>query len=97
MKTATGWTTVTSSKKKLKKHPLDQRRILFTRNSQSYACDPRDIMFEVNKALANTRAHTTIRLIKMRYTDKGNLSAVMRDNVCAEDLLEYTPTIMSVV
>jgi hypothetical protein len=59
---------------------------LFARNSQSHACDPRDIMFEVNKVLANMRAHITIRLINIRYTNKGNLSAVIRENVCAEDL-----------
>jgi hypothetical protein len=56
----TGWTTVTNSKKKSKKHPLDQRRVLFARNSQSRACDPRDIMFEVNKALAHARAHVAV-------------------------------------
>jgi hypothetical protein len=43
-------------------------------------------MFEVNKVLANMRAHITIRLINIRYTNKGNLSAVIRENVCAEDL-----------
>ena len=32
---AAGWTTMTNGKRKLKKHALDQRRILFTRNSQS--------------------------------------------------------------
>lgn len=54
------WTTVTNSKKKLKKHPRDQRRVLFVRNVQSHECDPRDIMFEVNKALAHARAHVTV-------------------------------------
>lgn len=94
-KTATDWTTVTNGKKKLKKHPLDQRRILFTRNSQSHACDPRDIMFEVNKALAHARAHVAVRLINLRYTEKGNLSGVMRENACAEDLLEFATAVMS--
>jgi len=31
-----GWTTVTRGKKKLKKHPRDQRRVLFVRNVQSH-------------------------------------------------------------
>jgi hypothetical protein len=48
-----GWTTITSDKKKVKKNPLDQRRVLFVRNSQSRDCDLNDIMFEVNKALAH--------------------------------------------
>jgi hypothetical protein len=93
----TGWTTVNNGKKKSKKHPLDQRRVLFARNSQSRACDPRDIMFEVNKALAHARAHVAVRLINLRYTEKGNLSGVVRENACAEDLLEFTPAVMSVM
>lgn len=64
------WTTATNGKKKVKKHPLDQRRILFVRNVQPHTCDPRDIMFEVNKALAHARANVTVRLIKMGYTEK---------------------------
>jgi hypothetical protein len=39
----------------------------------------------------------TVRLIKIRYTDKGNLLAVIRDNAYTDDLLEYAPTMMSVV
>jgi len=93
----TGWTAVTNGKKKLKKHLLDQRRVLFARNSQSHACDPRDIMFEVNKALAHTRAHVAVRLTNLRYTEKGNLSGVVRENACAGDLLEFTPAVMSAV
>jgi hypothetical protein len=93
----TGWTTVTNGKKKTKKHPLDQRRILFVRNVQSYDRDPRDIMFEVNKALANARAHVTIRLIKMGYTEKGNLTGVMGENACAEDLFAHAQAVMAAV
>jgi hypothetical protein len=95
--TATGWTTVTNIKKKVKKHPLDQRRILFSRNVQTHTCDPRDMMFEVNKALAHARAYATVRLIKMGYTEKGNLTGVMSENACAEDLLEFAPTVMAAV
>ena len=84
------WTTVTSGKKKVKRHPLDQRRILFVRNVQSHTCDPRDIMFEVNKALAHARAKGTVRLIKMGYTEKGNLTGVLGKNACAEDLFAHT-------
>jgi hypothetical protein len=91
------WTTVTNGKKKAKKHPLDQRRILFVRNVQSHTCDPRDIMFEVNKALAHARAKVTVRLIKMGYTEKGNLTGVLGENVCAEDLFAHAQAVMAVV
>jgi hypothetical protein len=91
------WTTVTSGKKKVKKHPLDQRRILFVRNVQPHTCDPRDIMFEVNKALAHARAKVTVRLIKMGYTEKGNLTGVIGENACAEDLFAHAQAVMAVV
>jgi len=93
----TGWTTVTNGKKKTKKHSLSQRRILFVRNAQSSNCDPRDIMFEVNKALANARAHVTVRLIKMGYTDKGNLTGVVGENACADEVLAYASAVMAAV
>jgi hypothetical protein len=92
--TAAGWATVANRKKNPKKHPLDQRRILFVRNSQSHQCDPRDIMFDVNKALAHARADVMVRLVKMKYTEKGNLSCVLSEHACAEDLLEYAPAVM---
>lgn len=92
-----GWTTVTNGKKKLKKHPRDQRRVLFVRNVQSHSRDPRDIMFEVNKALAHARAHVTVRLIKMGYTDKGNLTGMLSENACADELLNYAPVVMAAV
>jgi hypothetical protein len=95
--TTTGWITVTNGNKELKKHPLDQRRVLFARNSQSHACDLRDIMFEVNTALAHTCAHVAVRLINLRYTEKGNLSGVVREIACAGDLLEFTPAVSSTV
>lgn len=92
-----GWTTVTNGKKKLKKHPRDQRRVLFVRNVQSHSCDPRDIMFEVNKALAHARAHVTVRLTKMGYTDKGNLTGVLSENASADELLKYAAVVMAAV
>ncbi|KHN93671.1 Endonuclease/exonuclease/phosphatase [Metarhizium album ARSEF 1941] len=92
-----GWTTVANGKRKPKKHPLDQRRILFARNVQSHSCDPRDIMFEANKALANARAHVTVRLIKMRYTEKGNLTGVVSQHACADELLNYATVLMAAV
>jgi uncharacterized coiled-coil protein SlyX len=95
--TVAGWATVANPKKKLKKHPLDQRRILFIRDSRSHHCDTRDIMFDVNKALAHARADVAVRLIKLKYTEKGNLSGVLRENACAEDLLEYAPAVMAAV
>jgi hypothetical protein len=58
------WTPVTNGKKKVKKHTLDQRRILFVRNIRPHTCDPRDILFKVNKALANARAQVTARLVQ---------------------------------
>ncbi|KAI7712086.1 hypothetical protein KC353_g8529 [Hortaea werneckii] len=93
----TGWTTVTNGKKKLKKHPRGQRRVLFVRNVQSHDRDPRDIMFEVNKALAHSRAHVTVRLTQMAYTGKGNLTGVMSENACADELLSYAPAVMTAV
>lgn len=92
-----GWTTVTKGKKNVRKHPRGQGRVLFVRNVQSHCSDPRDIMFEVNKALAHARAHVTVRLIKMGYTEKGNLTGVMSENASAEELLEYAPTVMAAI
>jgi DNA-binding ferritin-like protein len=94
---AAGWQTMTNGEKKLKKHPLDQRRILLVRNKQSHHCDPRDIMFAVNKALAHARADVTVRLIKMKYTEKGNLSCVLSEHACAEELLRYALAVMDAV
>jgi hypothetical protein len=91
------WTTVTNGKNEVKKHPLDQRRILFVRNVRPHTCDTRDIMFEVNKALAHARAKVTVRLIKMGYTEKGNLTGVMGENACAEDLFTHAQAVMAVV
>jgi hypothetical protein len=92
-----GWTIVTDSKKRTKKHSLDQRRILFVRNVKSYTYDPRDIMFKVNKALTNARAHITVRLIKMGYTDKGNLTGIVGENTYAEEVLAYVAAVMATV
>jgi len=96
-RTGNGWTTVTKGKKKARKHPRGQRRVLFVRNVQPHDCDPRDILFEVNKALAHARAHVTVRLTKMEYTEKGNLTGVMSENASAEELLDYAPTVMAAV
>jgi hypothetical protein len=93
----TEWTIVTNGKKRIKKHLLDQRRILFVRNVKSYTCDPRDIMLEVNKALTNTRAHVIVRLIKMGYTDKGNLTGVVGENACAEEVFAYVAAVIAIV
>jgi hypothetical protein len=54
-------------------------------------------MFEVNKALTHARAHIAVRLINLRYTEKGSLSGVVRENACAEDLLEFTTAVMSIM
>jgi hypothetical protein len=70
---------------------------LFVKNVKSYTCDPRDIIFEVNKALANARAHATVRLIKMRYTEKGNLTGIVGENACAEEVFAYAAAVMAAV
>jgi hypothetical protein len=70
---------------------------LFAKNVQSYTCDPRDVMFEVNKALAYARASVTARVIKMGYTERGNLTGVMGENACADDLLAYAPAVVAAV
>ena len=91
------WTTVTSGKKKPKKYPLDQRRVLFTRRSESSDLDPRDIMFEINKALAHARVSVAVRLINLKYTEKGNLSDIVSENACADDLFGYPAIVMPTV
>lgn len=45
-------------------------------------------MFEFDQALPHVRAHVTVRMVQMRYTEKGDMSDVMRENACAEDLLK---------
>jgi hypothetical protein len=92
-----GWTTVANGKKKLKKHSRDQRRVLLVRNVHSHNYDPRDIMLEVNKALAYARAHVTIRLAKLGYTGKGSLTGVMSEHACADKLLNYAPVVINAV
>ena len=54
-------------------------------------------MFEVNRALTNSRAHVTVRLIKIGYTDKGNLTRVVGEHACAEEVFAYAPAVMAAV
>lgn len=54
-------------------------------------------MFEVNKALAHARAGVSVRLIKMGYTEKGNLTGVMGKNAYVEDLFAYIQAVIAVV
>ena len=54
-------------------------------------------MFEVNKALAHARAHVTVRMIRIGHTDKGNLTGVMSEDACADELLNYAPAVMAAV
>lgn len=54
-------------------------------------------MFEVNKALAYSRAHVTVRLTKMGYTGNGNLTGVISEHACADELLNYAPAVMAAV
>lgn len=39
----------------------------------------------------------TVILIKMRYTDKGNLTGVVSQNACADELLSYSTVVMAAV
>ena len=70
---------------------------MFVRNVQPHTYDPRDIMFEVNKALTYAKAKVTVRLIKIGYTEKGNLIGIIGENACAEDLFAHTQAVMAVV
>jgi hypothetical protein len=54
-------------------------------------------MFEVNKALTNARAYVTVRLIKMGYTEKGNLTGVIGENAYAEDAFAHAQAVMAMV
>ena len=54
-------------------------------------------MFEVNKALTYTRAYVIVRLTKMGYTDKGNLTSMLSKNASADELLSYTAVVMVAV
>jgi hypothetical protein len=45
--TAAGWTTVTNVKKRSKKRPLDQRRILFARRWQASLAECLNVVFEL--------------------------------------------------
>jgi hypothetical protein len=89
------WTTVggrkkpTSMPKVLKKHPADQRRVLFLRQDPAQQSDPRDIMLAINKALAQEGTSATVRLVGLRYTQRGHLSGLTVEHARAEDLLEY--------
>lgn len=89
------WTTVSGRKKPtnmpkvLKKHPADQRRVLFLRQDPAQQSDPRDIMLAINKALAQEGANATVRLVGLRYTQRGHLSGLTVEHARAEDLLEY--------
>jgi hypothetical protein len=54
-------------------------------------------MFEVNKALTYARAYVAVRLINLRYIEKGNLLGVVRKNAYAEDLLEFILAVISII
>lgn len=92
---ANEWTTVVNRNRKTKKHPLEQRRILFVRSNSAPESDPRDVMFEVNKALAHAKADVTVRLTNLRYSKKGHLSGLVNENACADDLLGYGPLVLA--
>lgn len=88
---------MTNKNKKPKKHPLEQRRILFIRNDPAPKRDPRDVMFEVNRALVQAKAEAAVRLISLRYTKKGHLSGLMNETASAVDLLKYGAAVFAKV
>jgi len=95
------WTTVggrkkpKSSKKVLKKHSADQRRILLLRKGSAQQCDPRDIMLAINKALAQAGADPTVRMVGLRYIKAGSLSGLIVEHARADDLLKYAATVLA--
>ena len=62
---------------------------MFVRNVLSHTYDLRDIMFEVNKALTHARAGVSVRLITIGYMEKGNLTGMIGENACVEDLFAH--------
>jgi hypothetical protein len=54
-------------------------------------------MFEINKALAHAKANVAVRLVRLRYTEKGNLSGLVSENADADDLLKYGTIVLSTV
>jgi hypothetical protein len=95
------WTTVSGRRKPsntktvLKKHPADQRRVLFLRQSPRQQCDPGDIMLAINKALAREEADCTARLVGLKYTKRGNLSGLTVEQAREDDLLEYAAMVLA--
>lgn len=94
-KTVSGRKKPTGMKKVLKKHPIDQRRVLFVRQDQTQNQDPRDIMLAINKALTQHGVDTTIRLAGLRYTRKGHLSGITVEHSRAEDLIEHAAIVIA--
>lgn len=100
------WTTVSGRRKKpaakkaLKKHPMDQRRVLLLRQVQigqdrAQQADPRDVMLAVNRALAQGGADESTRLVGLRYTRRDHLSGLMAECASADDVLEHTDEVMA--
>jgi hypothetical protein len=54
-------------------------------------------MFEVNRVLAYARARVTVRVINMGYTERGNLTGMMGENACADNLFAYATAVMAAV
>jgi hypothetical protein len=47
------------------------------------------------KPFAHAKANVAVRLIGLRYTEKGNLSGLVGENADADDLLEYGTIVLS--
>src|SRR6266513_4838406 len=71
-----GWTTV-AGKKKTKKFPIKQRRLLFKLGGeQGQRQQPQDLLLLANQVLRNEKAEG-ISFIQLSYTPTGQISAVL--------------------
>src|SRR5947207_266807 len=74
-----GWTTV-AGKKKTKKFPIEQRRLLFKLGGeQGQRQQPQDLLLLANQVLRNEKAEG-ISFIQLSYTPTGQISAVLNES-----------------
>lgn len=51
----------------------------------------------MNKAFTHSKAYVIVRLTQIAYIGKGNLIGVISENVYADKLLSYAPTIITTI
>ena len=74
-----GWTTV-AGKKKTKRFPIEQRRLLFKLGGeQGQKQQPQDLLLLANQVLRNEKAEG-ISFIQLSYTPTGQISAVLNES-----------------